>query len=180
MENILNKCTPNDLIEIYTRDEDVNTCFVGYVLKTNADDTLLAVIGSSGLYDGYYAIRTESVVTIAAETEYLKKIKTLYNLKKQSHDLFTGSNEDIFLASLEFARDNKHIVSLALLDSDEYTTRGFVEDVIDDETVVIKEVTVLGNSDGKYYVNIEDISQIAVDGEEEQDMKLLFRAHNQQ
>ncbi|NGY80127.1 hypothetical protein F6Y02_37755, partial (plasmid) [Bacillus megaterium] len=73
MKHLLDRFKNTDLLEIYTYEGDVNKCLVAYILQTNEEYTLLATVGTSGLYDGHYVISTESVVSVATETEYLKK-----------------------------------------------------------------------------------------------------------
>ncbi|MBX9996077.1 hypothetical protein [Priestia aryabhattai] len=177
MKHLLNRFKNTDLLEIYTYDGDVNKCLVGYILQTNEKNTLLAIVGTSGLYDGHYVISTESVVSVATETEYLKKIESLYNLKKQTHPVYTGNTEDLIVGGLEFSKEQNYIVSLMLLDSEEYSTTGFVKEIIESETVVITEVDSFGFIDGKRFIDIEAIEHLTINGEEEQDMKLLFN-HN--
>jgi len=121
--------------------------------------------------------KTESVVSVATETEYLKKIKNLYNLKKQVHPTYTGNTENLIIGGLEFAKAQNYIVSLMLLDSEEYSTTGFVHEIIEDATVVISEVDSFGFVDGKRFIDIEAIEHLTINGEEEQDVKLLF-SHN--
>ena len=177
MKYLLDRFKSTDLLEIYTYEGDVNKCLVAYILQTNEEYTLLATVGTSGLYDGHYVISTESVVSVATETEYLKKIKNLYNLKKQVHPTYTGDTEDLIIGGLEFAKAQNYIVSLMLLDSEEYSTTGFVKEIIENETVVISEVDSFGFVDGKRFIDIEAIEHLTINGEEEQDIKLLF-SHN--
>lgn len=177
MKYLLDRFKSTDLLEIYTYEGDVNKCLVAYILQTNEEYTLLATVGTSGLYDGHYVISTESVVSVATETEYLKKIKNLYNLKKQVHPTYTGNTEDLIIGGLEFAKAQNYIVSLMLLDSEEYSTTGFVKEIIENETVVISEVDSFGFVDGKRFIDIEAIEHLTINGEEEQDIKLLF-SHN--
>jgi hypothetical protein len=177
MKYLLDRFKSTDLLEIYTYEGDVNKCLVAYILQTNEEYTLLATVGTSGLYDGHYVISTESIVSVATETEYLKKIKNLYNLKKQVHPTYTGNTEDLIIGGLEFAKAQNYIVSLMLLDSEEYSTTGFVKEIIENETVVISEVDSFGFVDGKRFIDIEAIEHLTINGEEEQDIKLLF-SHN--
>ena len=177
MKYLLDRFKSTDLLEIYTYEGDVNKCLVAYILQTNEEYTLLATVGTSGLYDGHYVISTESIVSVATETEYLKKIKNLYDLKKQVHPTYTGDTEDLIIGGLEFAKAQNYIVSLMLLDSKEYSTTGFVKEIIENETVVISEVDSFGFVDGKRFIDIEAIEHLTINGEEEQDIKLLF-SHN--
>lgn len=178
MKYLLDRFKSTDLLEIYTYEGDVNKCLVAYILQTNEEYTLLATVGTSGLYDGHYVISTESVVSVATETEYLKKIQNLYNLKKQVHPIYTGNNEDLIIGGLEFAKAQNYIVSLMLLDSEEYSTTGFVTEIIENETVVISEVDSFGFIDGKRFIDIEAIEHLTINGKEEQDIKLLFSNKN--
>ncbi|NGY80300.1 hypothetical protein F6Y02_39535 (plasmid) [Bacillus megaterium] len=61
-----------------------------------------------------------------------------------------------------------------LLDSEEYSTTGFVKEIIENETVVISEVDSFGFVDGKRFIDIEAIEHLTINGEEEQDIKLLL------
>jgi len=174
MKHLLNKFKNTDLLEIYTYNGDVNKCLVGYILQTNEEYTLVAIVGTSGLYDGHYVISTESIVSIGTETEYLKKIENLYNLKKQTHPFYTGNTEDLIVGGLEFAMEKGYIISLMLLDSEEYSTTGFVKEIIENQTVVITEIDSFGFIDGTRFIDIDAIEHLTINGEEEQDLKLLY------
>lgn len=174
MKHLLNKFKNTNVLEIYTYNGGVNKCLVGYILQTNEEYTLVAIVGTSGLYDGHYVISTESIVSVATETEYLKKIESLYKLKKQTHPVYTGNTEDLIVGGLGFAMKKGYIISLMLLDSEEYSTTGFVKEIIENETVAITEIDSFGFIDGTRFIDIEAIEHLTINGEEEQDLKLLF------
>lgn len=176
MNHLLKTFKNTELLEVYTYEGD-NKCLVGYILHTNEEQTLLAAIGTSGLYDGYTVLATDSIVSVATETEYLKKIEKLYKLKKQAHPTYKGDTEDLIGGALSYSKEQNYIVSLMLVDSDEYATTGFVNELINDEIVLISEVDSFGSIDGKRFIDIEAIEHVTIDGEDEQDRKLLF-SHN--
>ncbi|WP_456363599.1 hypothetical protein [Priestia aryabhattai] len=174
MANNIKEEKVDNWVEIYTDTSDFESFAVAIILEEDKDFYLLADLTPRGKADGFYLLDKENVQTLKNGTAYIKKIKTLYQLKQEEHIEYDGDREDLLLGLLEFSKRKKLIVSIVVAESDVYGVQGFVEEVDEINNILtITNIDSFGKEDGKSKLDLGDISAIAAGDENGSDLKLL-------
>lgn len=175
MLKAINYCYQNKKIaSFYCNQADSEIHLTGYVEKFNESEILIAHISANGYYDGFILIHTDDIYRIDYDGDYEKKIEKLYHLKKQSHqpiDTFTQGEDEILYSLLDYAKNNGHIISLYFEDS---CLSGLV-DSYDDNIIYLSVISDYGIKNGISIVNVDEVSMVCVDTDDEQDLKILYR-----
>lgn len=159
----------------YFDKENTDKFRTGYVCAYNNEWIIIAHISTRGLYDGFLLYKMQDLFQAETDDEYGKKIKRLYELKKQKHPDFKDEGDDPLKMFLNFAKERQFIVSLNLEDS--YIC-GYLND-FDDLHICVDVIDDYGKADGKTEVAISEVKEIDCDSYNEQDIKLLHEAENQ-
>lgn len=141
----------------------------GYIAAYKEDELLIKHISPSGYYDGFILIHISDLIRVDIAGQYEQKISTLYALREQKHPNLNCAGECIFLTLMEFAQNNKLIVSLEL---DDCVLSGFVQSFSEDH-VHLEMLDEYGRTDGDTYLLSDDILSVALDTSTEQNIKLL-------
>lgn len=170
MNNIFEYCCLNKIIASFYCDKDnTNAHFTGYVVQYNESEVLIAHINSSGLYDGFILKQTDDFYRIDLCGEYEKKIETLYKIKKQHHPNICVSDANIIDSLFNFSIENNLVVSFEF---NGCTISGFIKN-ISEYLIRIDILNEKGEVDGESVFDINEVSTISVDTDEEQDLKFL-------
>ena len=141
----------------------------GYIAAYKEDELLIKHISPSGYYDGFILIHISDLIRVDIAGQYEQKITTLYALREQKHPDLSCAGECIFLTLMEYAQNNKLIVSLEL---DDCVLSGFVQSFSEDH-VHLEVLDEYGRTDGDTYLLSDDILSVALDTSTEQNIKLL-------
>ena len=167
-------CYQNDLIaSFYCNDGKIQQRLVGRVERFNDSEILIAHISSHGYYDGFILKHIEDVCRIEYGGAYEKRIERLYKLKKQSHksiETFNANEDEILFSFLDFAKANDYIICLEFVDN---SVSGLLNGYSDD-VVYLEVINDYGNCDGILIANIDEIFGVAVDTDDEQDLRLMY------
>ncbi len=165
------------LISVYTDISNSNNFAVGYLVALSSSHILLAHISPGGKYDGYIIKKLEDIYLVEVETQYLKCIEKLYFLQNQSHFdinyLQEMVTEDIVETLLDFAMQRKLVVTIQLVNSGYDDLRGLIQSM-DEEKIAFRELNEFGEEAGIAYFNIQDVTFIACDTEDEHKIRLLY------
>ena len=165
-----------ELVAVYTNTNATDKFSVGFVQDINEQEVLLAGIGTSGQYDGYYARTIDSIYRIQQRGNYLDKILYLYTLQQQKHQEIPKKDNNLFKRLLQYALENHLVVTIELLDSGYNDIIGFVKE-INEEMVCIHKIDDYGKKDGISYTYLSALSALFCDSEDEANLKLLFKGN---
>ena len=164
----------NKVVSICSDPSDTNTCWTGFVVDVDDNHVLLAHITSNGFYEGFVLISTEDVLYVEEGNKYEKRLHKLYELRKQSHpNVVLNSDVDLLEGILQFCKDEGKVLSIELVEDDDYDPAGFVHEICEDY-VCLEKLTNDGERNGFAYVKMENIHKIFVDGLNEQNISLLY------
>lgn len=169
---VLLNCASDCIISVFSDIEDTNKFSAGFLVDVTPEFVAIAHIAPTGLYDGYIVKKTDDIYAVKSGGAYEKNLERLYHLRKQSHAPVPCRAGDTRRSILEFAKENKLIVTIELLESGYDDIQGKIID-LEEDTVTIGEVDHSGNDDGISYISMSDISFIACDSDVESSLKLL-------
>lgn len=169
MLSILKECMKeNRVASFYFNKEDHCKHNTGFVIACNEDEFLVAHINARGEYDGFIRNRLEDVYRIEYGGDYEHKISQLYQLKNQSHPVMEIDPENLLFSLLEHAKQNQLLVTFEMEDE---SVVGYVASY--DDYISLDEVDFYGRSQGKSIIDINELTVLACDGDDEQDLKLI-------
>lgn len=172
-EDLLEFQKNKKIISIFRDTEDTEKFNVGYIIAIDDFNTIIQHISPNGMYDGYNLIKTGDIYQICYNGKYENKIQYLYSMQAQKHSDIVFSNENLAIDLLTFSKQNNLIVSLELHSSGIYNIQGIVLE-INDDNVLIEQITDYGENDGVTRIDIECISKIVCDSDNEQALKKLL------
>lgn len=172
MHKILQDCVNSKkIVSLYFNRDSPFSHLTGRVLQTNDTELLIAHISAHGYYDGFILKQVNDLYRIDMDGKYEQKIERLYCEKSQSHPLICldAPNRPLLLALLEYAKQNSLIVSVEF---DDACLSGFLESATPD-AIDLHLVDEYGATCGISHLYISEVSTIAVDTDDEQDLRLL-------
>ena len=176
MIQIMKYCFENrKIVSVYSNEEDTTMHLTGYIEKFNESELLLAHISAHGYYDGYILKHIEDIYRMDYGGSYERKIEELYLLKKQTHppiDTFQEGEEEILYSLLDYAKNQRLIVSLEFSDG---LLSGFVNGY-DDDNLFLTLISDSGAEDGQSIVKVDEILTVSVDTDDEQDLNILHKS----
>lgn len=165
-----------NFVSIYSNLEETEKFIYGKILCVNEDEILIYMLSPNGNYDGMLVQQTPNIFRIEYGGEYESKMKLL----SSNYDLpdfdFPADESNIGLSMLRNVLNNKKMVSIELLSSGIYDIVGIVEK-IDETTCKIKQYNDYGFEDGYSIINLDDITKICCDSEEELRIERLICKH---
>lgn len=161
------------IICLYTDKDDSGKFSAGYVYKTNEQFVLVEHINQFGLYDGYILKSIGDVFLVEESNKYVQKLYILSNKNGQKHNSIPINDNDLLRSLLYYAKENKFVVSIQLVNSGFSDAQGFIKEIVGN-SITISSITDFGEADGLAYFNLEDITHIICDSENEQALKILF------
>lgn len=166
MFSILNELyKTQNFAEFYT-DGETDVFQVGNIVALSDDMFAFRTFSINGDQIGVVAYSVNRISQIQTETKYIEKIKKLC-VQDDYVDISKDINDEHIMQSLvEIALNKKEIVSIKLLENDDYNIIGLPESVGDDECK-FKIIDEYGFEDGFAYVKISDISELAYMTEKE-------------
>lgn len=160
----------NLVVSVFSDREQPEKCAVGYVASISDDQVLINHITPTGLYDGYVIRKLEDIFRIDTDGQYEKKMNQLYTLKKQMHEEFIPckvKHGNLFKAALTASQKSELIVNFCIDETEVQDSMiGFVKEVNDNE-VVINQVTEYGVDDCHSVVLLDDIIKLNCDSVDE-------------
>lgn len=158
-------------ISVYTNSGNGHFIY-GRILASDETFTAISTVLPNGNSDGIVCILTNNINRIDTDTQYDNEMKKLISKKPIPEINF--DNHDICCSILTHAKETQQMVSIELINSGINDTSGLVVGITDG-VCCIKQIDVNGSFDGFTYIDIEDITQIALNTEAEQ---RIFRLYN--
>ena len=159
--------------EFYT-DGETDVFQVGNIVAQSDDMFAFRAFSINGDQIGVVAYSVNRISQIQTETKYIEKIKKLCD-RDDYADISKNIDDDRIMQSLlETALGRKEIVSVKLLENDDYNIIGFPESVGDDGCK-FKIIDEYGFEDGFAYAKISDISELAFMTERERRYLRLWK-----
>lgn len=161
-----------EILSLYTNKEDTERFSVGYILELCEKYCIIALISPSGLYDGYRVIDINEIYKIEYGGDYEKKLKKLYDIKKQSHKDIKLLENNLIISMLKFAKENEFIITIELLESGLNDVQGYVKNFTDEKLMILK-INDLGQKDGLSEIDLDAITSIVCNSEDENTLEIL-------
>ena len=158
---------------IYTNEEETDKFFVGYVNQMFSNQVIVNNISPYGKYDGICIKMLEDIYRIEIGSQYAKKIERLSQYYNVKHDTIEIVDNNGIASLLNYAKKYNKILSIGLLQSEFVDVVGFAEE-INLKQCKIREIDQYGVEDGVCTIQVEDITYISCDGEEEFSRSLLY------
>ena len=174
LEKLKKFCGTNIPISIYNDSENSDKCCLGYVQAVNEEWVLTKEISPTGRFDGYCTQRFEDIFRVEQDTQYIKKLAILYDLKKDANSEFNlNISENILPNALDSAIQN-HIMTTTWVNNDSGAITGYVTEY-QDGVVSMQQITEYGEKDGLVMIYEEDIVQVWLGAEDDADIDKLVQ-----
>lgn len=167
------------IVSVYANAADTTRFWGGYVLLVDDVYCLMAHITPGGLYDGYVLFPLENVWKLEEGGAYNAAIEKLYRLQAQAHAPVPAAAPSVLQTLLQFAQDNRLIVTLSVSDELNDDAAGYVLDA-PDGLLKLQAIDQYGREDGVCFVRADSVSLIACDTDTEAAMRRLHTAQKEQ
>lgn len=161
------------VLSVYTDKEDTDHFAAGFIQRMTEQYVLIAHVSPFGMYDGYVLKYRADIYRVEYQGQYENKVEQLYRLRHQKHNKVENRTDSLIEDLLNYAYENGVFVSIEINNSGYKDVHGKVQ-TLQNETVVIRQIDESGNPDGETAINLQDISLVTCDSDEEIAMRLLF------
>lgn len=174
MSDLISKFQGNKkFLSLYTNTDETDKFIFGQIIAADEDYAAILMVSPLGHYDGVLVKPREDFFRIDEDDKYVEKMKKLIDFSISEAFGAEISGDGVPMQALNIAKAKKKIVSIELLHSGYDDVCGFVESY-NGNICAVKRVDTDGCEDGKTYINICDITQIAIDSEDEQRLLKLW------
>lgn len=164
MKQIFEKYLGGDtLLEIYFRDD--SNFNVGGVLAVDDAFVLLYLVSKYGRDEGLLLCSLESIVSVQADTRYLKKTRRLSERYPQRQQFPEVEDDNLLKSLIGYAQKNGLGVSFELKSESPEDYCGVILDCGDD-VVTLRQVGLFGEDDGIAYVRLDEIGRVDCDDQD--------------
>ena len=165
-------------VAIYTNPDAPRSFLAGWVEAISGEHVVLRHLSPEGRYDGYVLKFVDSIFRVDTEGRYIERLSFLFNARNGQfparlmgeHDENTNLIVEILLA----AQREEHLVSVEVAADD--VENGLVKSV-EIDTMTLEVFDYYGAVDREATVHLEAISEVRVDSERLQSLKLLSNWH---
>lgn len=166
-------CNEKRYVAIYDDCNDTSKFKFGVLLCVDDAYFALASITPNGDYDGIVVDETDDVFRVDCCGNYHNKMAKLSRICKDALELPVWEQGEIIKSLLRFAQKVKRLISFELSDSGIKDISGFVED-ISECVCKVHAIDEYGFDDGYSYIDMDSITQITFDSEDEQRIARLY------
>lgn len=168
----------NSYVAVYDNSANVSQFKFGKFLCINESRFAMLLISPNGNYDGIAVNDTEDIFRVDSCGRYHAKMAALKSFNVESVSLPCFDPQCIDMSILLYAKELKRLVSIELHDSGYFDVVGLVEDV-SEGVCRIHRINEYGESDGCSFINMDSISKISYDSEDERRIMRLYQISNQ-
>lgn len=169
-EKLKKLCKEGTFGSFYTSPERPSQFKYGCILAVNDDELLMLEISPEGNFDGLSLLDTSLVYRVEVDAQYHKRMELL--TKPFKKPVVEISDERIKHSFLRYIASEKRIAIFSVGESED-AFNGFVTE-ISDNICTIKQVDYYGKDDGISYLEIGEITSIAFDSAEAQELNVLW------
>ena len=164
------------IVSLFCDENDADTFLSGYIMDCDEDWVLIGHITPRGEYDGYILKAIDDIIHIESQGKYEAKMELLYSLKNQKPHPAIDRTKDItlFHEIINKCEKEKCLTTIEIMQDDACTLTGRIQ--YRDGMIVIKKIDEYGEPDGMAYAEEKDVSAIAFDNADLQDLQLLCEA----
>ena len=166
-------------VALYTNVENPRAFLAGWVEAVSNDHVVLRHLSPEGRYDGYVLKYLDAIFRVDTEGRYLERLSFLFNARKQEFKgrlmPETDADSNLIPEILGAAQNAEMMVTLEIAADD--IENGSVKEISFD-TVSLDVFDHYGVIDREATVHMEAISEVRVDSERLQSLKLLSRWHH--
>lgn len=177
-KQIMSYVGTNKIVSIHPCSDQTSTFYVGKLLYCNEDFYVLAQVSSNGKYDGIELRQTKNVILITSDGRYENKIETLAKVNNSKIAFVHLDSSDLVKSLLQYAQNNHLVVSIELLNSDQFDVQGYVE-YVGDGICKVRQISNFGEKDGESISCLNDITIISCDTEDEVALGQLYKDNYQ-
>ena len=162
-----------EVLSLYVNEEDTYRFTVGRIRNVYTDDFIMEHLAPGGAYDGLSVMRIADVYRMTIGDEYTKEVVAVAS-PQTGERAALPAEETALRALLRYAQDRQKIVSIELHDSDNTDVLGYVE-ALGDQLCLVRELNRSGGDEGVSALDLEAITMLSCDGEEERALAELVR-----
>lgn len=156
----------DELLEIYSGSEE--NFSVGRILSKSKDSILFRSYDAQGKNDGLHFIKSSYINEVKSNTQYLRKMQLYLEYWKEREDVPLNNpfkNHPTLLELLEYAMENKKIITVSCSTKPDELLTGYVEaynnekielNCVDMETACIYETATLRKED-IFYLEVDSL-----------------------
>jgi hypothetical protein len=137
-----------------------------YVTDVDEDSALLQCVTPGGHYCGYLVKRLDRIYRVIVGSLDARRAENLFRMRGVFHEAVEHCPGGNILALLQYAKSAGKVVSIELIESDQWDIMGFVTNV-DGQAVTIRQVTNYAGNDGCASPYLEDITEVSCDDDGE-------------
>lgn len=162
---------------IYTNNSSTTSFIFGKILCFDETFFVIEAVSPNGIFDGIIVKEIDSLVYIEHDSQYSKKMLDLMRIHNYKAPQYNITDSCILSSAIGIALENKHIVSIELLNSGLYNITGFI-DGLSEEICKINQIDQYGNEDGHSIIQLSSITQLCFLSEDELCIELLWKSHH--
>lgn len=156
----------DELLEIYSDSEE--SFSVGKILSKSKDSILFRSYDAQGKNDGLHFIKSSYISEVKSNTQYLRKMQLYLEYWREREDVLLNNpfkNHPTLLELLEYAMENKKIITVSCSTKPDELLTGYVEtydnkkiklNCVDMETACIYETATLLKED-IFYLEVDSL-----------------------
>lgn len=178
LRNSLSELVGSDeLVSLYVNSGDLEKFIVGSVEYVSEQIVMLKQFNSRGEYEGHVALRPGWILRFSPSSDYLQGLCLLRRERERERPIkmtsFSHLHEVTMFALLKHAQATGVIVTVTEDGREELS--GFVRNVSTDH-VEIECILDHGQSEGRYFLPLEEIWRLLIDDPSQDDRVFLYTA----
>lgn len=166
-------------IAVYSNAADTTKFAYGKLLCVDDINFALYLISPNGEYDGILVQEINEILYIEYDEPYAQKMQKLCATHVFPEVCFPSETESVKTDTLLYAKENGKVVALEVQYSGMDDITGFVE-TLENGLCAVEELDAFGQPQGTAYVEIDRITQISCDSQNEQRILYLYTNHSKE
>jgi hypothetical protein len=169
---ILKSLVNGKLTLIYTNTSSTEKFSAGIISGVFDEDFIMQHFTTMGQYDGYIVKKIDDVFRIETESKYVEKLEYLIQHFESRHDPIEDKFHNGALNVINYAKEQKKVISITMFDNEDVELSGYVEK-FNDELIWVNVIDLYGEDDGKCIIKLDKITFISCDTEVEIVLRIL-------
>ena len=165
-------------VAIYTNIDNPRGFLAGWVEAVSGEHVVLRHLSPEGRYDGYVLKYLDGIFRVDSEGRYIERLSFLFEARKQTFPgrlLDTNDDEANLIVELLNAAQREELMVTVEIAAEDFES-GAVK-VVGFDTVTLEVFDPYGTIDREATIHLESISEVRVDSERLQSLKLMSQWH---